>query len=119
MNKVKLFEQIVDEMKDLYRRKNSDYGDSFKKTHEEYGIIAFLVRAQDKINRLNSIRKKKGEVLVKDESVIDTLRDLANYSIMTIIEIKEEENAPLLEAISRVVPCTDDDPLIDKGENII
>jgi len=88
-DKVKEFENLTSGMLDLYKRKNADYGDSFEKTYLDYGLTAFLVRAQDKINRLYSINKKK-KIEVTDESVLDTLRDLANYSIMQIIEMKKD-----------------------------
>jgi hypothetical protein len=88
-DKVKEFGKITEQMLDLYKRKNSDYGDSFERTHKDFGIVAFIVRAQDKLNRINTIRKKD-RIEVMDESIADTLLDLANYSIMTLIEIHKE-----------------------------
>lgn len=84
------FKQIIDEMYDLYLRKNHDYGDSFHKTFEAFGVIAPLIRISDKMERLKTLAKK--EALVKDESMKDTLIDIANYSIMTVIEM--ENNLP-------------------------
>jgi hypothetical protein len=89
--KIEKFAEITKSMLELYTRKNSDYGDSFEKTHTEYGITAFLVRAQDKINRLRSIDKKRGDIKVKDESIEDTIQDLATYSIMTLIELQNDK----------------------------
>lgn len=40
--------------------------------------IGFLTRMSDKFSRIGSF-VSKGELLVKDESVADTLLDLANY----------------------------------------
>jgi hypothetical protein len=41
----------------------------------------FLVRMTDKMMRISSF-VKLGQLQVKDESVIDTLRDLSNYSAL-------------------------------------
>lgn len=77
------FKQITEEMARIYEAKNHDYGDSFGESCNEFGITAALVRMGDKFNRLKSLTKK--EALVKDESIEDTLKDLANYAIMTLI----------------------------------
>lgn len=78
---------ICDELKDLYRRKNTDYGDSFHKTFLEEGLAMSRIRLSDKIERFKRLTKS-GEQNVKDESVRDTLIDLANYAIMTIVEME-------------------------------
>lgn len=93
MDKVEIFKQIEQAMLSLYKKKNKDYGDSFGKSFEEYGLVVSAIRIEDKLNRLKSlislgdlkdIEEKKE---VKDESVYDTLIDLANYSVMTLIEL--------------------------------
>ena len=87
-NRVQKFEQITDEMFDLYKRKNTDYGNSVAKTFDEYGLVSFLVRIEDKLNRVSTLAKKSStEQQVKDEKIEDTLLDLANYSIMALIEL--------------------------------
>lgn len=87
-NKVDKFKEIVDEMLDLYQRKQSDYGDSAGKTFDEYGLVSFLVRIEDKLNRVSTLTKKSStEQQVADEKIEDTLLDLANYSIMALIEL--------------------------------
>ena len=87
-NRVQKFEQITDEMFDLYKRKNADYGNSVAKTFDEYGLVSFLVRIEDKLNRVSTLTKKSStEQQVKDEKIEDTLLDLANYSIMALIEL--------------------------------
>ena len=79
-----LFKQITQEMVDLYERKNKDYGDSFAELYKKYGMTSSLIRMEDKLNRLRSLVDKTNAV--QDESKLDTLMDLANYAIMTIIE---------------------------------
>ena len=87
-NRVQKFEQITDEMFDLYKRKNAEYGNSVAKTFDEYGLVSFLVRIEDKLNRVSTLTKKSStEQQVKDEKIEDTLLDLANYSIMALIEL--------------------------------
>lgn len=86
--KVFMHERICKELNDLYARKNHDYGDSFGETYKKLGIISAVTRITDKINRLQSLCTK--EQMIKDESFRDTLRDAANYCIMTIIEMEAQ-----------------------------
>lgn len=83
-NKVRHHASICEELNEIYARKNHDYGDSFGKGYAEYGMVMAVIRLEDKLNRLKSLIK--AESLVKDESINDTLMDLANYAIMTVIE---------------------------------
>ncbi len=77
---------ICSDLTDLYERKNHDYGDSFGRGFKEYGMTMPCIRLEDKLNRLKSLLKSDAQV---DESIDDTLMDLANYAIMTLIERKE------------------------------
>ena len=87
-NKVDRHEELALQLNETYRKKNNDYGDSFGKSFEKYGITAALVRMEDKWNRLNSLAAGTQQ-MVNDESIIDTLCDLANYSLMTVMEIEK------------------------------
>lgn len=69
---------------DIYEKKNADYGDSFAKSYREYGLTMACIRLEDKLNRLKALRTK--DAMVDDETIEDTLMDLANYAIMTLIE---------------------------------
>lgn len=80
------FKEIVDKMIHLYEMKNQDYGNSFEQSCNDFGITAGLVRMSDKFNRIKSLTKNDN--LIKDESIEDTLIDLANYAIMTLIWYK-------------------------------
>jgi hypothetical protein len=91
MDKAFKHKEICQDLNKLYEAKNKDYGDSFGKSYKEYGLIMACIRLEDKLNRLKSLAKGS-EQQVKDESIQDTLMDLANYSIMTIIEISKETN---------------------------
>ena len=76
------FVRTITKMVETYKKKNSDYGDSFNKSMGEFGIIAPVIRMSDKMNRLKSLVKNKQQV--NDESIDDTLLDLANYAVMTL-----------------------------------
>lgn len=94
MNKVEKHGQICKSLNELYARKNADYGDSFGKSFTEYGLTMACIRLEDKLNRIKSLSKQAAQV--SDESIVDTLMDLANYSIMTLVELaqNEPEKAP-------------------------
>lgn len=97
-NRVQKFEQITTNMFDLYKRKNADYGNSVAKTFDEYGLVSFLVRIEDKLNRVATLAKKSTtEQQVKDEKIEDTLLDLANYSIMALIELDRVKSEQVKE----------------------
>ena len=67
--KVQLHREVCEEINDLYTRKNHDYGDSFHQTFVEEGMAMARIRLGDKFSR-------------------DTLIDLANYAIMTVVEME-------------------------------
>ena len=82
------FSNILRKMNALYRRKNSDYGDSFKQTMNKFGLVSSIIRLNDKLNRLNNLvtSDKKPEI---NESIQDTLLDLANYCVMTLAYLED------------------------------
>ena len=85
-DKVALHSEICEELNVLYERKNHDYDDSFGKSFEKYGMAMPCMRLEDKFNRLCALALKGGSAWVADESLDDTLMDLANYAIMTLVE---------------------------------
>lgn len=85
--KVEQFREICERMARLYERKNADYGDSFHKTFELEGLAMSRIRLMDKLNRFCTLTRKGGQQ-VNDESIKDTLLDLANYAIMTVMEME-------------------------------
>lgn len=88
---MKTFDSVCKEIIDLHEKKNKDYGNSFESSMDDFGITAPLIRLGDKYSRLKSICKS-GNIEVKDESVRDTLIDLAAYSIMTIEYLDNHDN---------------------------
>lgn len=78
-------EKLCKQIHDLYLAKNADYGDSFRKVREEIPN-AILVRLSDKLNRLKKLMNAPEEQQVKEESIDDTLMDLANYALLELVE---------------------------------
>lgn len=96
-SKVERHLDICNELNALYTRKNHDYGDSFHQTFLEEGFAMSRIRLADKFNRFKTLSRGT-EALVGDESIRDTLIDLANYAIMTVLEMDDavrERNAEL------------------------
>lgn len=89
--KVATHESICRRMTELYRKKNHDYGDSFSRSFSKYGWVATLVKLEEKVGRLEQLTYRKQKPLVQDESITDTLLDIANYAILTLIELKMRE----------------------------
>lgn len=84
--------ELLANLHKTYIQKNKDYGNSFGDMFQELGCITALTRIGDKYNRLKSLMKKSdAQRQVKDESIKDTLLDMANYAIMTIIEIEAQD----------------------------
>lgn len=91
MDKVTKHKRICAELNALYEKKNHDYGDSFHQSYLEEGMAMPRIRLGDKFNRFKTLTKGQNCIAVKDESIRDTLLDLANYAIMTIMELEEKE----------------------------
>lgn len=73
----------------LYAKKNSDYGDSFHALFVEEGMASARIRLSDKLSRFKRLTKDPYSQQVRDESIRDTLIDLANYALMTVLELDE------------------------------
>ena len=81
-----LIKKVHNETLEIFKKKNSDYGDAFA----TYGMIGVIVRIGDKIMRIKSLTNNKTKMddidnKVMDESVKDTLYDLINYTAMAIM----------------------------------
>ena len=89
LDDVQIHEKICQELTETYKKKNADYGNSFENSLDKHGLIAGIVRMDDKMSRLISLNSKK-EQQVMDESLRDTLMDLANYAIMSVMWLDEQ-----------------------------
>ena len=88
--KIDRFHEIVNEMANLYAKKNNNYGDSFGKLFQDLGPIAGLVPLHNKLDRItNLIRGGQNDF----ESVEDTLKDFACYAVMNLIAMEEDQDS--------------------------
>lgn len=86
---------LLDQMHQTYVSKNIDYGNSAGDTFKKYGLLAYVVRLNDKMNRIESLVKKQGEQpQVHTERLEDTLMDMANYCIMAIMDLTQQGVLP-------------------------
>lgn len=92
-----------DELLKTFVDKNADYGNSFESSLEEYGLIAALIRMDDKMGRLRTLIKS--EAKVRDESISDTLRDLSNYALMASVwfDHKDDDDRPASERVDELL----------------
>lgn len=91
---VREHKELTTYLSSLYELKNKKYGDSFGKSIRKRGLVSAIVRMEDKWNRLDNLATNKEDGSDTDESLQDTLLDLANYCIMTVMELnhaKEEK----------------------------
>lgn len=102
-----LFKKLNEESLELYKAKNADYGNSFSKSYKEFGLTAPIIRMSDKLERLKTL--SKAEARVKDESIRDTLVDLANYAFMTVLEMEEDDVEDIPLALDK-----DGEPIVPK-----
>ena len=86
---VEAFASIVKEMTELYAKKNHDYGNSFDESCDKIGTGYPLGRLLDKMNRLIACMGKEDKMQI-NESIEDTLTDLACYSVMTLSYLKRK-----------------------------
>jgi hypothetical protein len=85
IDKAKMFREIVNEMADLYEKKNANYGDSFGQLFDALGPISGLVPLHNKLDRATSLIKGNKNNF---ESLEDTFKDMACYAIMNLMEMK-------------------------------
>jgi len=84
---VKQFVEEMTTMVKLYAKKNHDYGNSFEQGMAAIGLSYGVGRLYDKMNRILTLMKVKAEVV--DETIEDTIRDLACYAVMTSMYLND------------------------------
>lgn len=85
LDRVVQLQKVQDEARELFKKKNHDYGDAFA----DYDVVGVLVRLGDKVKRCQSI-SKTGIQLVDGEKLRDTLIDMHNYAAMAIMLLDEK-----------------------------
>lgn len=91
MTKAEKHMELCKILNTIYIQKNHDYGDSFHMTFQEEGFAMARIRMSDKLNRFKALTRTNEKQKVTDESLTDTLLDLANYALMTVLEIREAD----------------------------
>lgn len=82
--------EVCNMLNEIYEQKNKAYGNSFGDTYNDLGIISAVTRISDKFNRLKTLARNH-DINCGDESIADTLLDMANYCIMTYMELEKEK----------------------------
>ena len=83
------FKEITDKMFETFKAKSHDYGSSFSNLFKECGMTYAYGHMAEKLERVKSLMKDDAKV--KGESMKDSLYDLANYAILTIMELEKKE----------------------------
>lgn len=82
------YDAVLKEMKDTYDRKNSDYGNSFEKTLNEFGLTPGIAQIYHKFERVKQLVKSPDAKV--NESMRDSLLDMCNYIAMTVAWMDKE-----------------------------
>lgn len=88
-----LFKDIVSKLYETYKKKNADYNGSFEKLFTEWGMPYSIMHLEEKLERIKSLQNKPNQV--SGESFVDSLEDMANYSILTLIELRLQKKEPM------------------------
>jgi Nucleotide modification associated domain 1 len=88
------FLKVLDDIKAMHLKKSADYGtdeDPFANVNASTdfgvsGVIGTLIRANDKMRRLQAWAK--GSALV-NEGVEDSLMDLATYAVIALVQFRK------------------------------
>lgn len=89
--------RVCYELNALYDRKNRDYGDSFHETYQKGGIKTAWLRIHDKFKRFENLALGNPVPNIASETMRDTLIDMCNYIIMTVMELDAETEPPKYE----------------------
>ena len=89
----KSMEHQYDHQLETFKRKNHDYGNSFEKSLDTFGLVAGIVRMSDKFERLVSLNDPSKDAQIASESLVDTLEDLSNYAAMATCWLKGKKAA--------------------------
>jgi len=83
---------LLEELHNTYCIKNKKYGNSFKVSIDEWGFSALGIRVTDKYLRMKGLLQNSNLFENNaDESLRDTLMDMANYCVMGVMSLDEEK----------------------------
>ena len=109
--------KLCDLMHEIYIKKNSDYGNSFSDLYDEYGSIISEIHIREKFDRFKQLRTNESQV---GESIEDTLMDMANYCLLTLLEMKKLNNYVDEEVVEEDIELEEiQDPTENATEEIV
>lgn len=84
---------IITELAEMRKAKGHDYSgpEDTLENLRDFGSFGVLVRISDKFHRLKQFYAK-GVLVIDDETWLDTMRDLINYSLFLLIMKQQEVN---------------------------
>ena len=98
--------KLFDEQLRTFVQKNSDYENSFERSLENHGLLASIVRMEDKMNRISTLVDGNKHAEIASESLVDTLRDLSNYSAMTACWLDDSDGIYNEENLQKIAEST-------------
>lgn len=81
---------ILLELEEILVKKNLDYGNSFDTQMDEFGLVAGVIRLNDKLSRLKQLNNSHHELQITNESIYDTVKDTAGYAILLLRWLDKE-----------------------------
>ena len=113
----KKYMDVINKLKETFLKKNYDYGSSVKKNYDKFeaygkneGLKYVFGRIAEKHDRLENLIYGDHANQVTDESIEDTLLDMANYAILAAVSIQEHKTNPqspnLRELIEKDFPLS-------------
>lgn len=81
------FDEVLKDMSDLHRKKNTDYGNAFERNLDNFGVTYGIGRLYEKVER--AVQVSKNGALVDDERLADTIFDLGVYAVMITSYLKD------------------------------
>ncbi|MFK3936573.1 nucleotide modification associated domain-containing protein [Alkalihalobacillus sp. NPDC078783] len=84
-----IHKEILDDMHEIYKAKNADYGNSFGVQFDKFGLLSLVIRLNDKLSRLEQLVSNDAQV--KDEKIEDTILDACNYCAMALVELHKKK----------------------------
>lgn len=88
---VNRFKKITDEMVETYKAKNATYGNAYADGFSRFGAVQLVSRIYEKYCRIENLLVRKADNKVSDESVRDTLTDIANQCIILRMLLESQD----------------------------
>ena len=84
-------EEISKQIVTLVEKKDKDYNKSFDKSMDKFGDMVYIIRLEDKVNRLENIIMNHGYKVEVDEKLEDTVKDIIGYSLLFLRRLEKEK----------------------------